>query len=333
MKKNATKLMFFGTILSLGIVSCKKQERPVSDEPGTNSVSLTETTKANFFAGKEVSYTPVDKEAIKLITKRFIDHTEFRDMSQKTTIYDLQDPDVNAGAWLFEAASNYLENSNNVVTEDDEVNFSIIIDKRTTGELEGTDLVAKFNAFISNLESYRATEGYKPKIIDIRIGIDNEDELELLANVTFGVEGIGQYAFPTNNVTYQDAAQIYLTGSVTQAARILNTTYMQVANPNGSQTPNGIFLSGVTSFTTYLYNDINGGQFYFSHAANLYPFTLFQDEHDRIYNKLLDYCGSNSIQTTKLWSVSISPDAINTGGITYGVHKISLIKTADVNVM
>jgi hypothetical protein len=294
---------------------------------------VNETTKAKFFAGKEINFTPKKTETIKLITKRFIDYTEYSEMTQKTTIYDLQDPDVNAGAWLFEAASNYLENSNNVETEDDEVNFSIVINKQTTGELEGTDLVAKFNAFISNLESYRATEGYKPKVIDIRIGIDNEEELELLASVSFGVEGIGLYTFPTNNVSFQDAAQIYLTNSVSYAARLLNTTYTQVANPNGTTSPNGIFLSGVTSFTPDLYTDINGGQFYFSHAVNLYPFTLFQDEHDRIYTKLLDYCGSNSIQTTKLWSVTITPGAINTGGITYGTHRISLIKTAEVNVM
>jgi hypothetical protein len=36
----------------------------------------------------------------------------------KTTIYDMEDPDVNAGAWLFQAASNYLENSNSIESED-----------------------------------------------------------------------------------------------------------------------------------------------------------------------------------------------------------------------
>lgn len=261
-------------------------------------------------------------------------HTEFDPtVNNETSIYDLEDPAVNAGAWLFEAASNYLENSNAVQSEDDQVNFSIIINKQATCEMEGTDLVAKFNAFISNLESYHATEGYVRKVVDVRIGIENTDQIQLLANVTFGVQGIGNYAFPTSDVTFQDAAQIYLTNSVSENAKQLNVGYNLVFNTNGTISTNSIFLSSVTSVDPWLYNDINGSNFYFSPASNLYSATLFQDEHNRIYLKLLNFCSTNNIPTNKLWSVMISPDSINTGGATYGVHRISQIKIADINVM
>jgi hypothetical protein len=65
-----------------------------------------------------------------------------------------------------------------------------------------------------------------------------------------------------------------------------------------------------------------------------YPYTLFQDEHDRLYAKIISYCNepSNSIPTNKLWSVNVSPD------MTLGIppeyaHYVSIIKIADVNVM
>lgn|GEM_PF-2365030 len=198
--------------------------------------------------------------------------------------------------------------------------------------MRGTDLVAKFSAFISNLESYRATEGYKPKVIDIRIWIDNSEQLELLANVTIGLEGIGEYTFPANNVDPKDAAQIYLTGSVTQASRLLNTAYMQVANPNGSQTPTGIFLSSVVSNNVNITQDLAGNNFYFGFTSSPYLATFFQQEHDAIYNKVLNYCGQQNIPSTKLWSISVNYD-ITVKSNSYIRHKVTTIKTAEVNVM
>jgi hypothetical protein len=211
---------------------------------------------------------------------------------------------------------------------------TIIIDKKTTGEMRGADLVAKFNAFISNIESYRASEGYLPKVIDIRIGYDHSNEIELIASVSFGVETVNPfYTFPNFNVSYQDAATIYLTNSVSNAVRQLNQGYIQVTGNSTSQSPNGIFLSSVVQYDTFIETDINGNFFFWSTSPN-YPHTLFQDEHDRLYAKILSYCNepSNSIPTNKLWSVNVSPTWLPSIPTEYA-HYISIIKIADVNVM
>ena len=333
MKKQSIKLIFFGSLISLGILSCKKHVQSNPEEIKIQS-DIAEVTADKFYQGKEINFTPKDKEAIIQLTKRFVSHTDHHDIALKASIYDFQDPDVNAGSWLFEAASNYLENSNSIVSENDFVNFTIIIDKKTTGEIRGADLVAKFNAFISNIESYRASEGYLPKVIDIRIGYDHSNEIELIASVSFGVETVNPfYTFPNFNVSYQDAASIYLTNSVSNAVRQLNQGYIQVTGNSTSQSLNGIFLSSVVQYNTFIDTDINGSLFFLSTSTN-YPYTLFQDEHDRLYAKILSYCNepSNTIPINKLWSVNVSPD-MTLGIPPVFIHYVSIIKIADVNVM
>lgn len=333
MKKQSIKLIFFGSLISIGISSCEKYVQSNPEEIKIQS-DIAEVTADKFYQGKEINFTPKDKEAIIQLTKRFVSHTDHHDIALKASIYDFQDPDVNAGSWLFEAASNYLENSNSIVSENDFVNFTIIIDKKTTGEMRGADLVAKFNAFISNIESYRASEGYLPKVIDIRIGYDHSNEIELIASVSFGVETVNPfYTFPNFNVSYQDAATIYLTNSVSNAVRQLNQGYIQVTGNSTSLSSNAIFLSSVVQYDTFIHNDISGNHFFLSNSPN-YPHTLFQDEHDRLYAKILSYCNEpfNTIPTNKLWSVNVSPD-LTLGIPPVFVHYVSIIKIADVNVM
>lgn len=155
-----------------------------------------------------------------------------------------------------------------------------------------------------------------------------------MASVSFGVEGIGLYTFPTSNVDPRDAAQIYLTNSVSQAMRQMNWMYLQVANPNGTQSQNGIFLSSVVTNNVSIYQQLLGGYFYYNNITIPYPASNFQNEHNEMYNSVLDHCSSNNITSNELWSVSISyfgvVDQNNTTGI---IHEIKNIKTADVNVM
>ncbi|GEM_PF-2235500 len=102
----------------MGFVSCKKKE--IHDSHSTKpleSVKL-ESDNSKFHAGTEISFVPESKDAIFALTKRFVNQTNYKVDAMKTTIYDMEDPDVNAGAWLFQAASNYLENSNSIESED-----------------------------------------------------------------------------------------------------------------------------------------------------------------------------------------------------------------------
>lgn len=337
MKKNTKKIVIFGMILSFGLVSCKKEILKDSSRTNGNQLTLTETTKAKFFDGKEINYTPSENETIIEFTKRFVNQTAFRDFSAKSNIYEMVDRNVAEGSWLFEAASNYLMNSNQLQSETDFVNFSILIDKNEVGGMRGDDLVNQFNAFISNLENYRASEGYKPKVIDIRIGEDVNDKIQLLANVSYGVEVANpSLNFPNFDVDPFRAADVYLTNALSYNVRSLNTSYVAIGGNSGTALPSGaVFLSSVVSYDNlWIDTDAIGNPFYYALASLLYPSSYFQTEHDLLYNSVLNYCTANNIPTNKLWSVFISPKTIiDQNSTTTLRHVLDQIKTADVNVM
>lgn len=323
-------------MLSFGLVSCKKEIFNDSSRTNANHVTLTETTKAKFFEGKEINYTPSTKETINEFTKRFVNQTAFRDFSAKSTIYEMVDRNVGEGSWLFEAASNYLMNSNQLRSESDFVHFSILIDKNEVGGMRGEDLVNQFNAFISNLENYRANEGYKPKVIDIRIGDDINDKIQLLANVSYGVEVSNPaWNFPSNDVDPFRAADVHLTNALSYNVRNLNTSYIAIGGNSGTALPTGaVFLSSVVSYDNlWIDTDAIGNPFYHALASTLYPSSYFQTEYDLLYSSVMNYCNTNNIPTNKLWSVFISPEQILHNNQTYLRHVFQQIKTADVNVM
>lgn len=334
MKKQINNVFLVASILTFGIVSCKKENQPNDATLDRSSNPIQITTANNFYSAKEVNFKPNEQSAIISLTERFIEHTSYNMTTNKTSLEDLLDQEVNAGSWLFEAASNYLSNSNNLQSESEEVTYSFTIDKNLTGEMKATDLLSTFNSFIYNIESYRASEGYKPKVIDVRIGNETLNDVVLVATVTYGLalpnNPVG-YTFPTNVVSAIDAAQIYLTNSVSTSIRQLNTSYLQVVGSSGSLPTSTYFLSSVTSYNSiWISQDFtNGNYFYFGSPTSYQPF-LFVPEHDLLVAEVLNYCSLNSIPTTKLWSSKIGYQTLSGQVI---IHELKQIKTADVNVM
>lgn len=317
----------------IGTVSCQKEKIEKSKFSVDKTTTLSKISFEKFASGHEI--IPLDENQFSIVsfTRNFINQTDSKLTTLKSTT-PVVDKTINEGSWLFEAGSNYLMNNNQIKGETDFVNYSISIDKTASGLMNGEDLITKFNSFIANIDNYRSSEGYSPKIIDVRLGQDLTNSVEMLINVSYGEEVLSSaYNFPTQNVTIEEAA-VHLSNALSSYFQSTHVSSSLFAS-SGSISVNSIFLSNVTTHYLGIFNDLNGAMFFTTTSITqyLYPYTDFLVDENRFRLSVLNFCLTNNIPSNKIWNVKVSFDSTIPVSQQLHSHYLKNIQTADVNVM
>jgi hypothetical protein len=104
----------------------------------------------------------------------------------------------NQAAWTFEAASNFLTNSN-VVRVNLHETYPITLPRGTDGSIDAATLISSFNTFMNTIGGNSTKI---PKLVNVKIDNETAAELKLLVDVDFGSEPSASVVYPTANMNY-----------------------------------------------------------------------------------------------------------------------------------
>jgi hypothetical protein len=208
------KSLFQKAILAITVVatiatinSCSRKKQEVTPQEPT---AIKGYQEPNFHVKNST-------EAGKL-TRAFLKHTNYSLEQKQTRDGSYANLPSNQAAWTFEAASNFLTNSN-VVRINLRETYPITMPRSSDSTIDAATLISSFNAFMGTL-SGNSTK--IPKLVNVKIDNETAAELKLLVDVDFGSDPSASVVYPTTNMAHDLAADWLENTFADQVGDILN---------------------------------------------------------------------------------------------------------------
>lgn len=254
------------TLLILVLASCSKDAK----------IEIKEVEKYNNYNPSNAKQEVLD----------FLKTTKtYNNLNAKTsTTYP--DREIGEAKWVMEGASNYLQNTNLALKNDETIKYDITIDNKTSSNgvlmMDGSDMSNKFDYVFSQVQAHKNSTGKDAKLIDYKIISADNSKSTIEVYAVYGISNGGGLAtsWPTASITTQQVAQLY-TDSINN--EVTHTSVGSTNNGNGTVNQ-GFWYSSVSILSTYVLptqswggagvNEIGVGNLYFTQMGSNSP-TIF----------------------------------------------------------